>query len=155
MECSKELIPTLTMLVNICLCNGMPLIYKSARIIPPLKKSNLDPELLSNYRPVSNLHFISKLIERTVVIQLTRFIRDNNLFDPNQSAYRHSHSCETTIVSILDQALRASDRGNVMVLDLLDLSAAFDTVNHTLLINKLHSLGIRRHVLNWIHNSLY
>ena len=91
-------------------------------ITPLLKKSNLDHEEFKNFRPVSNLPFISKLIERTVAAQLVHYIDANNLSEKLQSAYKKQHSTETALLKVHVDILRAVDNGATVVLLLLDLS---------------------------------
>ena len=126
-----------------------------AAIRPGLKKPNLDSDDLKNYRPISNLTFISKLIEKCAHMQLTKYIEDNNLFADLQSGYRKAHSCETAITRIHNDLLCIMDSETNALLLLLDLSAAFDTVNHQLLIKRLCKLyGIRGNALKWIKSYL-
>ena len=119
------------------LCGEFPSTLKEAVIRPGLKKPNLDSDDFKSYRPISNLTFISKIIEKCAHKQLVKYIEDNSLFADLQSGYRKAHSCETTITRIHNDLLYIMDSGNNALLLLLDLSAAFDTVNHQLLINKL------------------
>ena len=79
---------------------------------------------LSSYRPISNLPFVSKLLERAVAHQLTTYFNTNHLLPTHQSAYRRHHSTETALLSICNDALLAADRGMVTLVVLLDLSAA-------------------------------
>jgi hypothetical protein len=92
--CLKSLVLIIHPLVNSSLRDGMPLSYKSSIITPLIKKKNLDKNELSNYRPVSNLPFLSKIIERAVYYQLSNHLEDHGMFDPKQSAYRSLHSVE-------------------------------------------------------------
>ena len=108
-----------------------------------------------NFRPVSNLPFISKLIEKSVAVQLVQYIEDNNLDEKLQSAYKKLHSTETALLRVQDDILRAVDRGCTVVLLLLDLSAAFDTVDHGLLLHRLNTrFGIKDKVLAWFKSYL-
>ena len=117
----------------------MPNSLKTALIITLLEKPNLNPEDLKNFRPVSNLPFILKLIEKSVGTQLVQYIDDNKLSEKLQSAYKKLHSTETALLRVHDDILRAVDRGRTVVLLLLDLSAAFDTVDHDLLLHRLNT----------------
>ena len=147
-----ELLPFITDMCNASLQQGcLPLSQRRAIIIPRLKKSNLDQADVKNYRPVSNLTFMSKVIERLVCRQLTAFLNENNLLPRNQSAYRPRHSTETAVLKVVSDLLAASERGQVSLLALLDLSAAFDTVDHSILLDRLQSaFGINGTVLNWM-----
>ena len=132
----------------------MPAVMKHAVVTPLLKKSDLNPEILSNYRPISNLSFISQLLEKYVALQIQQYMNANDLFDVFQSAYRLAHSCETALVRIKDDILHSLDNRNTVILVLLDLSAAFDTVDHRLLLDKLHEIGIRDNAHRWIQSNL-
>ena len=104
---------------------------------------------------MSNLPFISKLIERTVAAQLVHYIDENNLSEKLQSAYKKQHSTETALLKVHDDILRAVDNGATVVLLLLDLSAAFDTVDHSLLLDRLKMrFGIKGRVLAWFKSYL-
>ena len=104
---------------------------KEAIISPRIKKSNLDPQELSNYRPVCNLSIVSKLLERLVVRRLVAHFEINNLFPSKQSSYRKYQSTETALLRLVADLIRASESGNLSLLSLLDLSAAFDMVDHS------------------------
>ena len=124
-------------------------------IIPLLKKTNLDTEDFKNFRPVTNLPFVSKLIEKSVAVQLVQYIDDNNLDEKLQSAYKKLHSTETALLRIHDDILRTVDRGCTVVSLLLDLSAAFDTVDHGLLLPRLNTrFGVKGKVLAWFKSYL-
>ena len=112
----------------------VPSTLKSAYIMPILKKSDLDPLDAKSYRPISNLSVVSKLLERLVSRQLVAYLTDNDLFPDLQSAYRANHSTETAVLRVLSDILTALDSGNLVVLMLLDLSAAFDSVDHAALL---------------------
>ena len=111
----------------------VPTSFKCANIRPLLKKPGLDSEILKNYRPVSNLPFISKVLERVVDKRLEQHLVVNNLHEELQSAYRKFHSTETALLKVQSDILQSLDKGNVTVLVMLDLSAAFDTIDHHIL----------------------
>ncbi|XP_046647795.1 uncharacterized protein LOC124337825 [Daphnia pulicaria] len=128
---------------------------KQALIPPLLKKSTLNPELLSSYRPVSNLPFIGKLLERIAVKRLNVHLTDGGRMAPTQSAYRVYHSTETALVKVVNDLLMAADGGYGSVLMLLDLSAAFDTVDHTALLERLKNrFSITGSALQWFQSYL-
>jgi len=101
-----------------------------ARVQLLLKKSTLDPNDVSSYHPISNVPYISKLIERVVVSCLSHHMSTFNLLPAEQSAYRSFQTTESTLLSIHNNLVCAIDSGKVSLLVLLDLSAAFDTVDH-------------------------
>ncbi|XP_042341350.1 uncharacterized protein LOC121942262, partial [Plectropomus leopardus] len=156
----KEVLPLLDNflldIINASLLTGyVPQSFKVAVIKPLLKKPTLDPEILANYRPISNLPFISKILERVVAHQLCDFLRDNSLFEDFQSGFRVHHSTETALVKINNDLFIASDTGLVSVLILLDLSAAFDTIDHQILLHRLESsIGLKGTSLAWFKSYL-
>ena len=104
-----ELIPMVTILVNLSLQSAnVPDSMKQALVTPLLKKDDIDPEVLKNYRPVSNLSFLSKVLERVVAARLTNYI--NQLHEPTQSAYRACHSTETALVRVRTTSFALSIR---------------------------------------------
>ena len=118
-----------------------------------LKKHNLDKENLSNYRPISHLSFISKLTERLVKNRLTEYLHQNNLTNSFefQSAYTKFNSTETSLLTLHDHIIRAFSQQQVTGLCLLDLSAALDIIDHSILLQRLKSwFGINNTVLTWI-----
>ena len=155
-QCLDELLPAITNIVNVSLASGtVPLPFKNALVTPLLKKSTLDAQQLKNYRPVSNLPFLSKVLERIVLRQLMQHLEIHNLLEPFQSAYRKSHSTETALLRVVNDLLQASDRGEVSILTLLDLSAAFDTIDHEILLNRLQDVfGCTGVVLSWFRSYL-
>ena len=151
----EMLIPVWTHLVNLSLSQGTMVQLKHADIIPILKAYDLDPELHSNFRPVSNLQFLGKLIERVVLKRLNTHLSENNLHVLNQYGYKTAHSTESILIKITNDILIASDRKTATVLLLLDLSSAFDTVDVNVLLNILHQdIGIRGSALQWFRSFL-
>ena len=110
-------------------------------VTPLLKKPSLDKNVMENLRPVSNLSFISKLTERVVLKRLTDHILCNNLHAQFQSAYKPNHSTETSLMRVHNDMLMGLDNKRGVVLIMLDLSAAFDTVDHSLLLGRMRSAG--------------
>ena len=132
-----------------------PAKLKEALITPLLKKTNLDVEELKNFRPVSNLPFVGKVIERAAINQLQCYINDNDFHSKNQSAYRCFHSVETATVPVTNDLLRAVDDHGEAVLVLLDLSAAFDTKDHQILLKRLSArYGVTGKAHQWFSSYL-
>ena len=156
-ELLPVLAPSLLRLVNLSLSTGvLPDEMKLALVTPLLKKSSLDPEVLGNFRPVSKLSFLSKLLERVVARQLIAYLEKRSLLVPVQSAYRANHSTETALLKVLNDLLIAVDRGEAVVLALLDQSAAFDTIDHAILLDRLtERFGITGCVLAWFESYLF
>ena len=101
---------------------------KLAIVVPLLKKPDLDKYEISNYRPVSNLSFIFKGIERVVARNLHDHLKKNNLLPVFQSGFRHCHSTETALLQVLSQLFTNVDSQIILLLAFLDMSAAFDCV---------------------------
>ena len=155
-ECSSVLIPTITNIVNLSLISGQfhPTLKESV-ISPLLKKPTLDKEEFSNYRPISNLSLISKIIERVVKSRLMDHLTSKSLLNSHQSAYCKHHSTETALLYIHDYLISAMGSQKISCLCLLDLSAAFDTIDHDILITRLLSwFGIHGSVLSWFKSYL-
>ena len=153
--CINEVLPIITEIINTSLTLGiMPDVLKHAVVKPLLKK--LDLELMNkNYRPVSNLSFLSKLIEAAVIKQYTAHLFRNGINDVHQSAYKKYHSTETLLTKVKNDILTKMDNGQVVMLVLLDLSAAFDTIDHNILLNRLEKYyGIKGNALKWFRSYL-
>ncbi len=151
---SSSVISALTHIINTSLHTGtFPTVFKQARVSPLLKPS-LNQVLLENYRPVSLLSFNAKILERVVFNQLSLFLAQNNLLDNNKSGFKSGHSTETTLLSVTEspRLARAASKSSVVIL--LDLSAAFDTVNHQILLSTLRKMGISGTALLWFESYL-
>ena len=136
-ECLDPLLPVITRMINLSLqCGTFPDDWKLADIKPTLKKTGAEA-LLTNLRPISNLSFASKLTERAVFAQIHDHLITNKLYPKAQSAYREYHSTETALLRVKNDILLNMNQQRVTLLVLLDLSAAFDTVDHTILLNRL------------------
>ena len=155
-SCYSALVPVFKTVINLSLSTGsMPEDLKIVSLRPLLKKPNADCEQFSNFRPVSNLKFLSKLVEKSVFAQLNNYLTVNGLQERLQSAHKAHHSTETALLTITNDILLSLDRRDNVLLLLLDLSAAFDTVNHSLLLSRLkNSFGITGTVLQWFHSYL-
>lgn len=123
---------------------------KQAIVRPLLKKRTMDVNDPGSYRPISNLSFLSKIVEKVVDARLTEHVEGHRLLPTVQSAYRPYHSTETAVVSILNDMITTVDKGRIGALMMLDLSAAFDTVDHAVLIDVLRRrFGITGNALDW------
>uniref|UniRef100_A0A8C7Z7X7 Reverse transcriptase domain-containing protein n=1 Tax=Oryzias sinensis TaxID=183150 RepID=A0A8C7Z7X7_9TELE len=146
-------------LLNIVNCSLQMRVFpsscKTAVVRPLLKKSQLDPKNLENYRPVSNLPFLSKITEKRVATQLHEFLNAHNILEKYQSGFRTNHSTETALLKIVNDLRLNYDSQKLSVLGLLDLITAFDTVDHQILLDRLRSLvGLSGNVLKWFYSYL-
>lgn len=152
---SPTVIQAVTHVINASLTAGIfPSSFKVARVTPLLKKPTLDPTQVANYRPVSLLPFLSKTLERAVSKQISDFLNANGLLDPFQSGFKSGHSTETALLSVTEALKAAKATGLSSVLILLDLSAAFDTVNHNILLSILSNMGFSGTALSWLKSYL-
>ena len=153
-ECSSTFLPILDRLANLSFSEGVfPSALKCAQIIPIVKKAGLDPSGLTNYRPISNLSNISKIWERLYLSRLKPQV--SPLCSSLQSAYQSHHSTETALISIVNDMCEAADDGCATVLVVLDLSAAFDNMDHAVLLSRLSdTFGVIDTALNLIKSYL-
>ena len=149
-------IPVITDIVNTSLSSAtLPNSLKTAIVRPSLKEPALDSNEHNSFRPVSNLSILSKLIENVVYNRLTKHINENNLFGKNQSAYRKYHSTETALLKVQNDILLSLDQGKFVALVMVDVSAAFDTVeHHSLLARFRHDFGLRGKALQWMQSYI-
>ena len=139
-DCQSVLIPVITKLVNTSLQTGVfPSNCKHSLLTPRLKKSDLPSQELSSYRPIANLSYLSKIIEKVAVKQVQEYLTANDLYPRTQSAYRHVHSVETALLRVENYLLLALDEHKDAVLVLLDFSSAFDTISHEKLLRRLNN----------------
>ena len=136
-QCIKELVPAITSVVNTSLLSGtMPDDLRNAVVRPLLKKDNLDHDILKNYQPISNLCFRSKIIERAAASQLVDHMDKNNLGEELQSAYKKFHGIETATLKVQNDIVIAIDHKQCVIMTVLDLSAAFDALEHMIMNNR-------------------
>ena len=144
---------TLTKLVNISYkMNTFPSCMKKATVIAIHKKESVEDP--SNYRPLSILSTVSKVFERSATDQLVHYLESNNLLNKIQHAYRKCHSTTTCLNEVVNYIYKENDNGNIVGLASLDLSKAFDSINHQLLTEKLARLGLANSTLGWCQSYL-
>lgn len=155
-RCRRVFAPLIAHLANLSFREGhFPTRFRQAVVTPLIKHDGLDPSDAASYRPISNLNTISKVIERLAQTRLRQHITQSRNFNALQSAYRRHFSTETALLCTLNDVYRSIDKGHSTLLVALDLSAAFDTVDHEVLLARLeHSFGIRGLALNWIRSYL-
>ena len=117
-----------------------PTAFKHGIVIPIFKSGDI--EEISNYRPLTNLHFASNGIENVIALQLKRFLDQHAVFDEHQSAYRKYHSTETALLDLTSNLLWGLNNKSLFLVISLDLSAAFDTVDLEILLSIFFQIGI-------------
>ena len=143
----------LTLIINQTLTNGIfPDTLKIAKIIPLFKKG--DKTLLENYRPISILPAISKIFERIMFNQIHNHFSMHNLFYSGQYGFRANHSTQFAALELIDRITQYLDQGNMPITIFMDLSKAFDTLNHDILIYKLKSYGLSEAALKLMQSYL-
>ena len=151
-----DLVPHITILVNKSLATGSIEGIKQSVIAPLIKKYNLDHDENKSYRPISNIEFISKIIEKVVSIRLDEHMNINDLHTPEQFAYKKRHSTEHLVLQVVDEVLVGFEKGSATIVILLDLSAAFDTVNlNKLMLMLENELHIKGTALAWFESFLF
>lgn len=156
LECYEAASPFISAIINKSFSEGFfPQSEKRAVVRPLLKKVGLDTQILNNYRPVSNLSFLSKVLEKAILDQILPFFERNGILPRLQSAFRKYHSTETALCKIHDDLILNICNGSPSILVLLDLSAAFDTIDHDLLIRDLSSFGVSGDALSLIKSYIF
>ena len=155
-KCLDSILPSITDLFNYSIASGIfAQCLKSALVTPILKKWCLDHNYLNNYRSVSNLCFIAKIVEKLVLSQVSSYLNSHNLYNTYQSAYRPGHSTETALMRVVNDLFLSLNKGNISVLALLDFSSAFDTIDRSILVHHLHTdFGFTVAVLQWFSTYL-
>ena len=147
------IIPPLTHLINYSLESGsFPNILKISHVVPLLKSG--DPLDIDNYRLITLVSSLSKIMERVIYDQLSGFIEKYNILTPCQHGFRDGKSVETASVHLLNTIYSNLDKGKYVVTLQFDLSKAFDTLEVDYISSKLFNLGIRGNILDWIHSYL-
>ncbi len=132
--------------------NEIPSIWKSAYVLPLLKGG--DPSVVNNYRPISKLCALSKVLEKLVSEQLKGFLDANGLLSHHQSGFRKQHSTITAAIKVVNDIIEALDGRKYCAALFIDLSKAFDTVDHVILADRLHKMGLSDQAVNWFSNYL-
>jgi hypothetical protein len=149
----NALIKPLTLIINQSLHNGIfPQKLKIAKVIPIYKKD--DPHLPNNYRPISLLPAISKVFEKVAHKQLQNYFSNNDLFYNHQYGFREGYSTELALTEFIDRLNHILDKNETPFAIYIDLSKAFDTLDHTILLSKLRHYGIQNTELNWFSSYL-
>ena len=147
------LIPQLTYLINLSfIIKVFPAKWKHATIMPLPKTGDLSNP--SNYRPIAPLPLPSKIIERIAHNKISGYMETNNIFNKSQGGFRKNHSTTSTIAKFTDTILKDIDKDKTTVASFVDLTKAFDTVNHTILLLKLKNMGINLDIILWLTSYL-
>ena len=149
----NEILPAVTHIVNLSIIQKrFPSSHKCAKVVPLHKKLNkLDPK---NYRPVALLPILSKIIEKAIFLQTIEYLEENNLLHPSHHGFRNCHNTATAILQMYDQWINAQDKGEISAVVMLDMSAAFDLVDSTILLDKMKIYGFDDNSLKWFQSYL-
>jgi len=143
----------LTHVINLSIIQGVvPDDFKAARVVPLYKKGNKNE--VGNYRPVSILCIVTKILERIVYDQVENYLNKQKLLYEFQSGFRKSFSTDTCLIHLSDYIRFNLDKGNYVGMVLLDLQKAFDTVDHFILFDKLKMIGFSPDVIRWFESYL-
>lgn len=144
---------SLAFICNLSLRNGtFPDLWKKAKVTPIYKSG--DKSDVGNYRPISVLPILSKIIERAIHDQLYSYLTNEGLLSDAQSGFRANHSTTTTLIDVEDYILKNMDEGFATGIIFIDLKKAFDTVNHSILLKKLENYGVTENEHKWFQSYL-
>ena len=149
----REITPVVTHIVNLSLSQQtFPTVWKRAKIIPLHKKdSTLLPK---NYRPVSLLCVLSKVLEKCIFVQLMSYFEEQSILHPYHHGFRARHSTTTALIQMFYTWVYAFEQEEISAVIMLDMSAAFDVVDHNILLGKLKLYGLEQSALFWIKSYL-
>ena len=155
LQLAEMLHSILRLIINKSLMTGIfPDKLKIAIVSPIYKGKESDPHEFSNYRPISLLPALSKIFEKVVHKQLYEYVDANNLLNTSQYGFRPNHATEYATMEFVDRAMNDIEKGNIPLSIFLDLSKAFDTLDHKILLKKLHHYGVRGVYLDWFSSYL-
>ena len=147
------IVSPLTHICNLSFTSGVfPNSLKIAKVIPIYKKD--DPSQMNNYRPISLLPAISKILEKIAYERLYKFLNENHILNSNQFGFRQGYSTDYAIIQTCDKIIDTLSKKEHIIGIFLDLSKAFDTIDHNILIRKLSNYGIRGIILSWFKDYL-
>ena len=153
-DCAKHISQPLCYIINLSLkMQTIPTLWKIAKITPLFKSGN--PDLPENYRPISVLPVLSKVLERAVHCQLSTYLEENFLLSTSQYGFRKHRSTKLAATLLCDSLRQEMDDGKMIGVAYIDLSKAFDTIGHGLLLEKLASYGVKDQELSWFNDYLF
>ena len=148
-DCLPVVLGPITNIINCSLLRhiNVPRWYETSRSYPLLKDG--DYEVASNNHPLSLLNTVSKICERAVLNQFNSYLTRNKRLSVHQSGNKKQHSTETSNLLITDHLLDAMDNKKLSAVILIDLSKAFDSISHSILLNKLSAIGVSKETVKW------
>ena len=150
---SNNITERLVYICNLSLSDGIfPNELKLANVLPLFKAD--DPFVFNNYRPVSLLCILAKVFEKIMYNRLIDFLDIYKIIVENQFGFRKMHSSYMALMTMMDKLIQSRESNEYVIGIFLDFSKAFDTVDHTILLSKLHHCGIRGNALNWFSSYL-
>ena len=150
-----EVTPAVTHIINLSIqTSKFPTLWKHSKVIPLLKPGSEDQLAPKSYRPVALLSVLSKILERVIFMQIVQYMNEENLMHPYHHGFRADHSTTTAMLQMYDLWIEAANKGELAGVAMIDQSAAFDCVDHTLLIEKLKLYGWDESSLAWTKNYL-
>ena len=148
-----ELVPVITHIINLSIqLKKFPSLWKCAKVVPLHKKDEVT--LPKNYRPVALLPITSKLLERAIFSQLAEYLEDNDILHPSHHGFRTKHNTSTALLQMSDVWLEALENNEISAVIMLDMSAAFDVVDHDILLGKLDLYGLKESAVSWFESYL-
>lgn len=133
--------------------SSIPIVWKTARVTPIFKGG--DNTDLCNYRPISIICTVTKIFEKIIYQQLYKYLNQSNILSPYQSGFRSGYSTTTALLKFTNDVFSSCDKNQCTGVIFLDLSKAFDLVDHYLLLDKLKSIGFNRNALLWFNAYLH